>query len=75
MTSLPYFTGITTHLRLLRHWLLDGSGGLDLYLPSVYQAPGWIACGTLLALALACGAAVWLAQTDGAAGSRPSAEC
>ncbi len=28
----PFFSGITAHVRLLRLWLLDGQGGLDLYL-------------------------------------------
>ena len=33
----PFFSGITAHVRLLRQWLLDGQGGLDLYL---LYAPG-----------------------------------
>ena len=43
----PFFSGITAHVRLLRMWLLDGQGGLDLYL---LYAPG--AAGPWLLAAL-----------------------
>jgi len=67
VTWMPYFTGVVTHWRLLREWLLDGRGGLDLYLlyapgPS---APVGIAVELLLlAAALTCLTATWLANLD-----------
>jgi hypothetical protein len=57
----PFFSGITAHVRLLRQWLLDGQGGLDLYL---LYAPGplgpWVV-GGLLVLGGAALSAPWLA--------------
>lgn len=62
VTWLPFFTGITTHLRLLREWLMDGTGGLDLYL---LYAPGPLGpplVALLLAFGIACGTLVCLAR-------------
>jgi hypothetical protein len=73
VTWLPYFTGITTHLRLLRQWLLDGAGGLDLYVLYLHPVLGPVALALLLTLALALGAGAWLAPDAapaGAAGAR-----
>jgi hypothetical protein len=60
----PFFSGITAHVRLLRQWLLDGQGGLDLYL---LYAPGplgpWILGGLLLLGGVAL-CAPWLAAPE-----------
>jgi hypothetical protein len=68
-TWLPFFTGVTTHTRLLREWLLDGLGGLDLYL--------WHQLGPLgpwvVTLLLAAGlAAWWAAWVNSAASAVPA---
>ncbi|HEV2123283.1 MAG TPA: glycosyltransferase family 39 protein [Chloroflexota bacterium] len=55
VTWLPFFSGITSHLRLLREWLMDGSGGVDLYLAYMLGSSGWI---LLIAFALT-GSAAW----------------
>jgi hypothetical protein len=68
-TWLPFFSGITSHFRLLREWVLDGRGGLDLYLVYALGALGWPALIALLAAALACGAAAWLADDPAPAGA------
>jgi hypothetical protein len=60
VTWLPYFTGITSHLRLLRQWLMDGLGGVDLYLVYTPGGFGWLLVAALWALSLACWALAWL---------------
>ena len=63
----PFFSGITAHVRLLRMWLLDGQGGLDLYL---LYAPGAAGPWLLAALTAAGGAALataWIGAGDGTA--------
>jgi hypothetical protein len=62
VTWLPYFTGITSHLRLLREWLLDGRGGLDLYLGYALGPAGWPVIGGLLLLAAAGATAIFAAD-------------
>ncbi|HEX2033893.1 MAG TPA: hypothetical protein VHS99_06895, partial [Chloroflexota bacterium] len=64
----PFFSGITSHFRLFREWLLDGRGGLDLYL--LYAPGGWglpllVVLTGLGGVALA---TVWLAQEARPAG-------
>jgi len=59
---IPFFSGLTAHVRLLRAWLLDGQGGLDLYLLYAPGAAGpWLVTG-LLALGGAALATAWLAD-------------
>jgi hypothetical protein len=68
---IPFFSGITAHVRLLRAWLLDGQGGLDLYL---LYAPGPAGPWLLAALSAAGGAAfatAWITAAPGSTGSRP----
>jgi hypothetical protein len=69
VTWLPYFGGITTHLRLLREWLLDGRGGVDLYL-AYAGAGGRMLLVALLVAAIACAAAAWLVAGDTAGRER-----
>jgi len=53
VTWLPFFTTLTSHLRLLtREWLMDGIGGLDLYFWHVPLGSLWV--GLLSAAGLAC---------------------
>jgi hypothetical protein len=51
---LPFFAGITSHQRLLREWLLDGTGGLDLYLLRGAGAAGPLLLACCIAAAIAC---------------------
>lgn len=62
VTWLPFFSGITTHLRLLREWLMDGTGGLDLYLLYAPGPLGPLLVALLLAFGTACTALVGLAR-------------
>ncbi|MBI3970048.1 MAG: glycosyltransferase family 39 protein [Chloroflexi bacterium] len=59
VTWLPYFSGITTHWRLLRQWLLDGVGGLDLYLLYAHPVVGPALLVTLALVAVAAAVAAW----------------
>ena len=58
-TWLPFFTGVTTHTRLLREWLLDGHGGLDLYLWHQFGPLGPWVVGVLFLGGLSCWWAAW----------------
>jgi hypothetical protein len=64
VTWLPFFSGITSHLRLLREWLLDGRGGVDLYLAYAFGGAGWVLVVGLLWAGLTAWAAAWLASGD-----------
>jgi hypothetical protein len=57
----PFFSGITAHVRLFREWLLDGQGGLDLYLWNAVAGAGPWLTGGLLALGGGLLAGTWLA--------------
>lgn len=81
---LPFFSGITAHVRLLRQWLLDGQGGLDLYLLYALGPVGVVVVAVLLAGGGALLATAWLAtesdrevdtetNTETAVRSRPAA--
>jgi hypothetical protein len=62
---LPYFSGITTHLRLLREWLLDGVGGVDLYFAYQPGGWGWVVIAALSLFGLGCWWAAWLGSGVG----------
>ncbi len=64
VTWLPYFSGITSHVRLLREWLLDGRVGIDLYLWHVLGPAGPLVTGLLVTAALGCFASLWLAKEE-----------
>ena len=59
-TWLPYFTTVTTHTRLLREWLLDGSGGLDLYLWHQFGPLGPSVTALLFTAGLVCWWVAWV---------------
>ena len=63
ITWLPYFSGITTHTRLLRGWLLDGTGGVDLYLWNLLGRAGPPITLGLAVAGVLCWACVWIAGT------------
>jgi hypothetical protein len=72
----PFFSGITAHVRLFREWLLDGQGGLDLYFWNAVPGLGPWLTGALLALGATLLAAAWVATPaapDGASPERASA--
>ncbi len=57
----PFFSGITAHFRLFRLWLLDGQGGLDLYLLYAPGPFGPFLVGALLVFGAGALASAWLA--------------
>jgi hypothetical protein len=65
VTWLPYFTGITTHTRLLREWLMDGRGGLDLYLWHQFGPFGPAVTALLVLSGAACWWAAWKSAEPG----------
>ncbi|HEU5318851.1 MAG TPA: glycosyltransferase family 39 protein [Chloroflexota bacterium] len=66
VTWLPFFSGPVAHWRLLtREWLMDGIGGLDLYLWHVPLGPLWVAL--LVGVGLACWGLAWRSGYDEAA--------
>jgi hypothetical protein len=63
VTWLPFFSGPVAHWRLLmREWLMDGIGGLDLYLWHVPLGPLWV--GLLVAAGLLCWGLAWRSGYD-----------
>ncbi|MGH2369312.1 MAG: hypothetical protein ACRDI2_14050, partial [Chloroflexota bacterium] len=58
----PFFSGITSHFRLFREWLLDGRGGLDLYLLYAAGPLGPVLVWCLIAAGVALLASVWIAR-------------
>src|SRR5439155_24692718 len=72
-TWLPYHSLITSHFRLLRQWVMDGTGGVDLYL--LYAYPPWttLLMGALLLVGWMALTAAWAAKTGARlAGARPA---
>lgn len=61
----PYFTGIVTHFRVFREWLLDGRGGLDVYLLYAPGAAGPLVVALLISVAVGAAAVAWLSASDG----------
>jgi hypothetical protein len=63
-TWIPYFSGITSHFRLLREWLMDGSGGIDLYFWYLHPVFGPLVVSLLLLACVASWTAAWLGSGE-----------